>query len=75
MAIMPPAPGLFSTMTLWPSFFSMNGWTMRAIASLLPPGGKLTISRIGWSGKALHAGPAATNIPVAAMSVAAIVFV
>src|SRR5712671_1911401 len=57
MAIRPPAPGRFSITRGWPSSLSTPGWTMRAIASVLPPGGKLTRRRIGRSGKALAGAP------------------
>jgi hypothetical protein len=47
---MPPAPARFSTTTGWPSLSLMRGAIARAIRSELPPGGKLTMNRIGFAG-------------------------
>src|SRR5690606_26380056 len=49
--MLPFAPALFSTTTVWPSF-SPSAWaTVRAIWSVAPPGAKGTITRRGRSGK------------------------
>jgi len=47
---MPPAPARFSTTTGWPSFSLMRGAMAREMRSALPPGGKLTMKRIGLEG-------------------------
>jgi len=44
---MPPAPPMFSITICWPSDRDMLSWTMRAIASVAPPGGNGTTSVIG----------------------------
>jgi hypothetical protein len=46
-AMLPPAPDLFSTITLRPSSRPISGASSRAIVSVLPPGGVPTHSRIG----------------------------
>ena len=48
--IMPPAPARFSTTTGWPSLSLMRGAMAREMRSALPPGGKLTMKRIGLEG-------------------------
>ena len=48
----PPAPGRFSTTMGWPSRVPMVSARMRDSVSPAPPGGKLTIQRIGRSGQA-----------------------
>ena len=50
--IEPPPPALFSTSTCWPSSLLRPGATMRATMSVVPPGAKGTIRRIGLLGKA-----------------------
>jgi len=57
--MLPPAPGRFSTTTGWPSFSLILGAMERAIRSALPPGGKLTMKRIGFDG---HVCACATSI-------------
>jgi len=47
-----PAPGLFSTITGWPSSRDSASATGRATASAPPPGGKPITRRIGFSGQA-----------------------
>jgi hypothetical protein len=49
-AITPPAPGLYSITTGWPSAASSPGWMARAVKSMPPPGGKPTMSLIGLTG-------------------------
>jgi len=46
----PPAPGLLSTTTGWPSAWPNRSAMKRAMKSLPPPGVKGTISVIGWPG-------------------------
>lgn len=46
-AITPPAPGRFSTTTLWPSASPMPLPTWRATISVMPPAPNGTTSRIG----------------------------
>src|SRR5689334_13769209 len=46
--MLPPAPGLFSTTTDCPSLSAIFGAIERAMRSELPPGGKLTMKRIGF---------------------------
>src|SRR6185369_11887684 len=63
--MLPPAPGRLSMTTCWPSLSPSLGATMRTVASVEPPGGKVTIMRIGLLGQAAGAGvcarlPAAT---------------
>ena len=48
----PPAPGLFSTMTGWPSASDSLGAMMRATMSMPPPGGKPMTMRTGLVGNA-----------------------
>ena len=49
-AMLPPAPGRFSTTTGWPSRSPAPGRPARAVTSVLPPAAKPTIRRIGRSG-------------------------
>src|SRR5688572_4434029 len=53
--MVPPAPGLFSTTTGWPSASDRPGATRRAVMSTFPPGAKGTMMRIGFAGKACAA--------------------
>ncbi len=46
----PPAPGLFSITTDWPSASPSTCVIWRASVSVAPPGGNATTSRIGRSG-------------------------
>src|SRR5512145_2030310 len=48
--MVPPAPALFSTITGCPSSTERPCATARATPSVPPPGGKGTISLIGWVG-------------------------
>jgi hypothetical protein len=48
--IVPPAPALFSTTTLWPSLSERRCATMRATMSVEPPGANPTMSLIGLFG-------------------------
>src|SRR6478735_5510082 len=49
--MVPPAPTLFSTTTLWPRYWPRPCATWRATASTEPPGGKGTIMVTGLVGK------------------------
>jgi hypothetical protein len=56
-ATTPPAPGLFSTTTGWPSVRAMCSPTARAVMSAAPPGALGTTMRTGLAGKpCAHAG-------------------
>src|SRR5256885_1098370 len=55
MPMLPPAPGLLSTTTDWPSTWDMVGVMARASTSAAPPGAKFTTRRTGRSG---HLSPA-----------------
>src|SRR6266568_4534243 len=48
--MLPPEPVRFSTMTGWPSASPSRGASARAVKSVIPPGGKVTTSRIGLLG-------------------------
>src|SRR6267378_1694223 len=48
--ILPPEPVRFSTMTGCPSASPRRGASARAVKSVIPPGGKVTTSRIGFEG-------------------------
>jgi hypothetical protein len=48
--MVPPAPGLFSTMTVCPSVSVIDCWMARASWSVLPPAAYGTIMRIGLLG-------------------------
>ncbi len=50
--MLPPAPGRFSITSGWPSFSLTRGAMARTMASALPPGGKVTITRMGLVGQA-----------------------
>ncbi|CPI64649.1 Uncharacterised protein [Bordetella pertussis] len=50
MPMMPPAPGLFSTTTGWPSLSARPLATRRASVSVSPPTAMGAISRTGRSG-------------------------
>src|SRR3990167_1294950 len=47
-----PAPGLFSTITVWPSFYCRPGCSRRATMSDEPPGANVTTILIGLAGQA-----------------------
>ena len=64
--MLPPAPGRLSTITCWPSRSPSLGATMRTVASDEPPGGKVTIMRIGLAGQAAGAGVCASAPTLAA---------
>jgi hypothetical protein len=49
---MPPAPGLFSTMTFWPSTLAALCAMARITASVLPPAGQGQMYFTGRAGKA-----------------------
>src|SRR5687767_8147260 len=49
--MVPPAPGLLSTMTDWPSSACSGAATRRATMSEEPPGEKVTITRTGFVGQ------------------------
>ena len=51
-AMLPPAPGLFSTITGWPSVLPMSSAISRASVSVVPPAVAPTISFMGLAGKA-----------------------
>jgi hypothetical protein len=51
----PPAPGLLSTITGWPSALASGSEIARATMSLAPPAAKVTTMRIGFSGHAARA--------------------
>src|SRR5947207_12066835 len=63
--MLPPAPALFSTITLWPSVSVSDIASVRAMASVGPPGGKGTTKLMGRSGKR-SASAAAGSAAVAA---------
>ena len=75
--MLPPAPGRLSTTTCWPSRSPSLGATIRTVASVEPPGGKVTIMRIGLAGQGagavvcawLAAAAAMTAIPAATMRI------
>src|SRR5262245_35756892 len=50
-AVIPAAPGRFSTTTGWPRISLMIGATARAVTSTLPPAANGTMIRIGSLGK------------------------
>jgi hypothetical protein len=50
VAMLPAAPGLFSTITGWPSDSDIFCPSMRASTSLEPPGGSGTTMRMGLVG-------------------------
>ena len=50
-AMVPPAPTVFSTSTVWPSVLPMGMAIRRATASVGPPAANGTTSEIGRSGK------------------------
>src|SRR4051812_16014977 len=52
LPIVPPAPGLLSTTTGWPSAFDNACIAIRPVASVPPPGGNATMQRIGRVGHA-----------------------
>src|SRR5688572_14243108 len=52
------APPRLSTMTCWPRYSPSFGATTRATMSLVPPGGKPTMKRMGFEG---YAWPDATG--------------
>src|SRR5262245_12249035 len=56
----PPAPGLLSTMMVWPSSACSGIATRRATMSEEPPGAKVTMTRTGFVG---HAWAAASSDP------------
>src|SRR3954462_5371098 len=56
--MLPPAPGRFSTTTGWPRRSDIGTAMLRATRSALPPGGKLTMKRIGFDGHCAWAAPA-----------------
>ena len=55
--MLPPAPGLFSTVTGWPMDFASSRPIARAVMSTPPPGGKGQIMRIGFEGNAWASAP------------------
>src|SRR3982074_3799871 len=50
-AILPPAPGLFSTTTDWPQTSCRRLLTRRAVISVEPPGANGTTTRTGLAGQ------------------------
>src|SRR5882672_6135889 len=50
MAMLPAAPGLFSTTNCWPNGFDISTEKARAMMDELPPGAKGTTRRIGLLG-------------------------
>src|SRR5262249_5364196 len=58
---MPEAPALFSTTTVWPSFFDTDSPRIRKPISAGPPGAQGTIRRIGFSGNLAIAGAASVT--------------
>jgi len=46
----PPAPGLFSTTNVFPSFSVRRVLTMRVSMSVVPPGVNATMTVTGWAG-------------------------
>src|SRR5262245_49931240 len=59
--MVPPAPPRFSTSTGWPSASEILPPTRRAMKSAAPPGGTVTIRRIGRLGKSPCAETAPAN--------------
>ncbi len=54
--MLPPAPGLFSMMKVWPNALPSSGARARARMSVVPPGAKGTTMRTGLLGQALREG-------------------
>ena len=50
--LLPPAPGLFSTMKVWPKTFCNSGAKARARMSVVPPAANGTTMRTGLDGQA-----------------------
>src|SRR5450755_3044660 len=50
--MLPPAPGRLSMVTGWPRRSPSFGAMIRTVASVDPPGGNVTITRIGFAGQA-----------------------
>src|ERR1700675_2646704 len=65
MAMLPPAPGLFSTTNCWPSPLLISAEKARATMEELPPGAKGTIRRIGLVGYVCAGAAAAQQIAAA----------
>ena len=61
--MVPPAPPTFSTTIGWPSDARMPSATMRAMMSVIPPGGNGTIMVTGRDGKACAAALAMPAMP------------
>src|SRR5688572_9852434 len=59
--MVPPAPGLLSTTTGWPSALASGSLMARATMSLAPPAAKVTTMRTGFSGQEAWAAPAASR--------------
>src|SRR6202171_2646681 len=73
MAILPAAPGLFSTYTCCPRIFDISAATERPTISELPPGANGTTNRIGFTGYVCAC--AANTNASATMAAAAIRFI
>src|SRR6476469_2314691 len=69
--MLPPAPGRLSMTTCWPSRSPSLGATMRTVASVEPPGGKVTMMRIGLLGHGAGAGACARPAAAPAINAAA----
>ncbi|MNL50144.1 hypothetical protein D3C87_1731330 [compost metagenome] len=69
--MLPLAPPLFSTMTLWPSSLESSAANSRPTESVLPPAGNGTTSLTGFVGQAPDCAMAAVGSSAAAPSVAA----
>src|SRR5512132_2614227 len=70
MAILPAAPGLFSTYTCCPRIFDISAATERPTISELPPGANGTISRTGLTG---YVCACAANATASATMIAAMI--
>ena len=62
--MVPPAPGLLSTITGWPSDLANGSAMVRATMSLAPPAAKVTTMRTGFSGHAACATAASDHSAV-----------
>src|SRR5215470_14457507 len=69
--MVPPAPGRLSMMMDWPRRCSNCGCTARAIRSVEPPGGNVTMRRIGLAGKDSAASALLTHARTTAANIAA----